>query len=136
VQANQSPKSHVLQTTLLLPSTCVGKRFLVHIQAKALLEVPKYISVSVYVRGCKGFLRSTMNLYINKEEKTEEGRTLCYSSINTNILLCCLGNESYDNQKRRRKCRCPRHQDISRIQPVTVYPPLGASGSRSLHYHY
>jgi hypothetical protein len=46
------------------------------------------------VRGCNGFLRSTINLYINKKEKTKERRTLYYSSINTNVFLSCLGNIS------------------------------------------
>jgi hypothetical protein len=53
------------------------------------------------VSGCNGCLRSTMNLHINKEEKTKERRTLYYSSINTNIYLGCLGNVSYDNSERK-----------------------------------
>ena len=40
-----------------------------------------------------------MNLYINKEEKTKEKRTLYYSSINTNVYLGNLGNTLYNNSK-------------------------------------
>ena len=60
-----------------------------------------------YVRGCNGFLRSTMNLYINKEEKTKERRTLYYSSINTNVYSGYLGNTSYDNSERKKKLQVP-----------------------------
>ena len=43
-----------------------------------------------------------MNLYINKEEKTKERRTLYYSSINTNVYSGYLGNTSYDNSGKKK----------------------------------
>jgi hypothetical protein len=48
-----------------------------------------------------------MNLYINKEEKTKERRTLYYSSINTNVYSGYLGNTSYDNSERKKKLQVP-----------------------------
>jgi hypothetical protein len=59
------------------------------------------------MRGCNGCLQLTINLYINKEEKTKERRTLYYSSINTNVYSGYLGNISYDNSERKKKLQVP-----------------------------
>jgi hypothetical protein len=48
-----------------------------------------------------------MNLYINKEEKTKEKRTLYYSGINTNVYSGYLGNTSYNNSERKKKLQVP-----------------------------
>ena len=55
------------------------------------------------MRGYNGCLQLTINLYINKEEKTKERRTLYYSSININIYSGYLGNISYNNSERKKK---------------------------------
>jgi hypothetical protein len=65
-----------------------------HIGGRAVDKLWARTLVVGSVRGCNGCLRSTMNLYINKKEKTKEKKTLYYSSINTNIFLSCLGNIS------------------------------------------
>ena len=59
------------------------------------------------MRGHNRCLWSTMNLYINKEEKTKERRTLYYSGINTNVYSGYLGNTSYDNSERKKKLQVP-----------------------------
>jgi hypothetical protein len=59
-------------------------------------------------KGClKGCLQLTINLYINKEEKTKERRTLYYSSINTNVYSGYLGNILYNNSERKKKLQIP-----------------------------
>jgi hypothetical protein len=61
------------------------------------------------VRGCNGFLRSTMNLYINKEEKTKERRESLSLQTYINIisLNCCPGNISYDSTGKEKKSQVP-----------------------------
>ena len=59
------------------------------------------------VRGYNRCLRLTINLYINKEEKTKEKRTLYYSGININVYSGYLGNTSYDNSERKKKLQVP-----------------------------
>ena len=59
------------------------------------------------MRGYNRCLRLTINLYINKEEKTKERRTLYYFSINTNVYSGYLGNISYNNSERKEKLQVP-----------------------------